>query len=79
METTRGKKKMADSHFAILMALFLANKELFRHVQPCMKTRRRQKTIFSVTRNRTRELPQFLCDFDDYAIMCLLSCVRPCV
>jgi len=25
--------------------------------------------IFSVTQNRTCELPQFLRDFDDYAIM----------
>ena len=25
--------------------------------------------IFSVTENRTYELPQFLRDFDDYAIM----------
>ena len=56
---------MADSHFTIiLMALFLPNKELFtkfRHVQPRTKTRR---IIFSVTQNRTCELPQSLRDFD---------------
>ena len=43
------KKKMADSHFAILMTLFLPNKEWFTNfVQPFMKTGRRQVKLFSV-------------------------------
>ena len=42
---------MTDSRFAILMALFLPNRAVykFRHVQPCMKTGRRQAKLFSVS------------------------------
>ena len=32
-------------------------------------TKKTGEIIFSVTQNRTCELPQFLRDFDDYAIM----------
>ena len=65
---------MADSRLAILMALFLPNKELFTNFVmfiPTMheNTKKTGEIIFSVTQNRTCELPQFLYDFDDYAIM----------
>ena len=62
METTR-KKKMAYSRFAIWWIYFYQI-ELFTK-----NTKKTDEIIFSVTQNRTCELPQFLRDFDDYAIM----------
>ena len=67
METTR-KKKMADSRFAILIALFLPNKELFTNFVMHENTKTGD-IIFSVTQNRTCELPQFC-----VILMTMLSC-----
>ena len=60
------KKKMADSHFAILMALLLPNKELQILLYSNMheNTKKTGEIIFSVTQNQTCELPQSLRDFD---------------
>ena len=65
---------MADSRFAILKALFLPNKELFTNFFMLNHAWKHEEDsageiIFSVTQNRTCELPQFLRDFDDYVIM----------
>ena len=74
METTRKanlnvNKQMADSRFAILMALFLPNKELLTNFVMFNHAWKHEEIIFCVTQNRPCELPQFLRDFDDYAIM----------
>ena len=65
---------MVDSRFAILMALFLPNKELFTNFVMFnhawkQRTKKTSEIIFRVTQNRTCELPQFLCYFDEYAII----------
>ena len=72
----RVRKKMADSRFAILMALFLPNKELFTNFEqitnykPCMKTRRRQVKLFSVSHKT--ELAS--CHNSCVILMTMLSC-----
>ena len=67
------KKKMPDSRFTILMALFLPNKELFTNffnVQPCMKTRRTQVKLFLVSHKT--ELAS--CHNSCVILMTMLSC-----
>ena len=56
------------------MALFLPNKELFTNFVMFNQawkheSKKTGEIIFSVRQNRTCELPQFLRDFEDYAIM----------
>ena len=67
METT------CKRQIQILMALSLPSKELFTKILSCStiheNTKKTGEIISSVTQNRTCELPQFLRDFDDYAIM----------
>ena len=66
------QQKLADSRFAILMALFYQIKSCLQILSCSTMNENTKKTgeiIFSVTQNRTCELPQFLSDFDDYAVM----------
>ena len=63
---------MADSRFAILLALFKKIKSCLQ-ISSCSTMHENAKKtgeiIFSAKQNRTCELPQFLRDFDDYAVM----------
>ena len=73
METTRKKKNMADSRFRNFNGLIFPKKKSCLQISACStmheNTKKTGQISFSVTENRTCELPQFLRDFDDYAIM----------
>ena len=66
------RKKMANSRFAILMALFLPNRVVskFCHVQACIKTRRRQVKLFLVS-HKTKLVS---CHNSCMILMTMLSC-----